>query len=27
VQSILSKLGAQNRTEAAYLIHQQSLQR
>jgi DNA-binding NarL/FixJ family response regulator len=26
VQSILSKLGAQNRTEAAYLIHQQSLQ-
>lgn len=27
VQSILSKLGAQNRTEAAYLIHQQSLQK
>jgi DNA-binding NarL/FixJ family response regulator len=25
VQSILSKLGAQNRTEAAYLIHRQSL--
>ena len=27
VQSILSKLGAQNRTEAAYLIHQQSSQK
>jgi DNA-binding NarL/FixJ family response regulator len=26
VQSILSKLGAQNRTEAAYIIHQKSAQ-
>jgi DNA-binding NarL/FixJ family response regulator len=25
VQSILSKLGAQNRTEAAYLIHSQTV--
>ncbi|MFL5707302.1 MAG: response regulator transcription factor, partial [Ktedonobacteraceae bacterium] len=26
VQSILSKLGAQNRTEASYIIHHQSVQ-